>query len=381
MSVFNGPIKDVCLGIYDGPHATPKESDTGPIFLGIKNVTPDGRLDFSEIRHVSEQEFPQWTRRVTPAKGDIVFSYEATLHLYALIPEGFHGCLGRRMALVRPDPAKVVSRYLHYYFLSPIWKAVMMSNVITGATVDRIPLARFPDFPVRVPALVEQQRIADILSAYDDLIENNHRRIALLEESARLLYREWFVYLRFPTHEHVKVVDGVPDGWERRPLGDLLTLQRGFDLPAVERIEGEFPIYAATGINGYHNKAMVAGPGVITGRSGSLGTVLYSPTDFWPLNTALWVKEFKRVSPEFALFLLGGLNLEQYNGGVAVPTLNRNDVHRIEVSLPPKALLDEFTDVVHVQLRQIDNLTKYNKKLCEARDLLLPRLMNGEVQV
>lgn len=245
----------------------------------------------------------------------------------------------------------------------------------------KLPTEVISEIRLSVPDMAIQKATVKIVSAYDDLIENNRRRIALLNQSARLLYREWFMYRRFPGHEHVKVVNGVPEGWERRPLGDLLTLQRGFDLPAAHRIEGEFPIYAATGINGFHNKAMVTGPGVITGRSGSLGTVLYSSTDFWPLNTALWVKEFKRVSPEFALFLLGGLNLEQYNGGVAVPTLNRNDVHRIEVLLPPKTLLDEFTDVVLVQLQQIDNLNQYNEKLGKARDLLLPRLMNGEIKV
>lgn len=112
------PIKDYCLGIYDGPHATPKESSDGPIFLGIKNITDDGRLDFSEIRHVSEEEFPKWTRRVTPQANDVVFTYEATLHRYALIPENFRGCLGRRVALVRPDPNQVDSHYLLYFFLS-----------------------------------------------------------------------------------------------------------------------------------------------------------------------------------------------------------------------------------------------------------------------
>ena len=164
-------------------------------------------------------------------------------------------------------------------------------------------------------------------------------------------------------------------------LGEMLTLQRGFDLPASARVEGDFPVYAATGIHGWHNKAMVKGPGVITGRSGSLGKVLYSPDDFWPLNTTLWVKDFKFVSPEFAFFLLSGLNLEQFNGGAAVPTLNRNDVHRIEVRLPPKRLIEEFSEIVLVQLRQIEGLIRYNDKLCEARDLLLPRLMSGELTV
>jgi len=111
------PIRDYCLGIYDGPHATPQDAEDGPVFLGIKNITPDGQLDFSEIRHVSENEFQKWTRRVVPGPGDVVFTYEATLHRYALIPEGFRGCLGRRVALIRPNPLLADSRYLLYYFL------------------------------------------------------------------------------------------------------------------------------------------------------------------------------------------------------------------------------------------------------------------------
>jgi type I restriction enzyme S subunit len=221
------PIKDYCLGIFDGPHATPKESRDGPVFLGIKNVTEDGQLDLSEIRHVSEEEYPRWTRRVTPQSGDVVFTYEATLHRYALIPDGFRGCLGRRVALVRPDPEQVDSRYILYFFLSRRWRDVVESNVITGATVDRIPLEKFPSFPAALPRLDVQQRIADILSAYDDLTENNRRRIVLLEEAARQLYREWFIRLRFPGYEHAQVVDSslgpISSRWRVVRLGDIAT--------------------------------------------------------------------------------------------------------------------------------------------------------------
>jgi len=221
------PIKDYCVGIYDGPHATPGEAADGPVFLGIKNITDDGVLDLSEIRHVSEEEYPRWTRRVTPQAGDVVFTYEATLHRYALIPEGFRGCLGRRVALVRPDTDRVDSRYLLYFFLSRAWRQVVEGNVITGATVDRVPLEKFPDFPAALPELRVQQRIADILSAYDDLIENNRRRMTLLEEGARQLYREWFVRLRFPGHEHTRITNGVPKGWERHPLSGCATFLSG----------------------------------------------------------------------------------------------------------------------------------------------------------
>jgi hypothetical protein len=153
LTTISVPIKDFALGIFDGPHATPKPSEQGPVFLGIKNVTEDGRLDFSEVRHVSEAEFEAWTRRVTPKQDDIVFSYEATLHRYARIPDNFLGCLGRRMALVRPNIEKVDPKFLHYYFLSPIWKAKMDAITIIGATVNRIPLTIFPNVKVDFPGL------------------------------------------------------------------------------------------------------------------------------------------------------------------------------------------------------------------------------------
>ena len=231
------PIEDYCLGIYDGPHATPTEAGDGPVFFGIKNITDDGALDLSEIRHVSEEEYPRWTRRVTPQAGDVVFTYEATLHRYAIIPDGFRGCLGRRVALVRPDPNQVDSRYLLYFFLSRGWRQVIEGNVVTGATVNRVPLERFPSFPVALPRLRIQQQIADILSAYDDLIENNRRRMALLEDAARQLYREWFVRLRFPGHEHTRITNRVPERWARLPLGDHATLNYGKALKAEARAE------------------------------------------------------------------------------------------------------------------------------------------------
>ena len=219
-------IKDICTGIYDGPHATPPLSDTGAIFLGISNFN-NGRLDFSDIRYISEDDLPKWTKRVIPQKNDIVFSYEATLNLYAIIPEGFRGCLGRRMALLRVDETKADYKFLYYYFYSDAWRATVNENIVLGATVDRIPLIKFPDFPVELPPLETQHRIADILFAYDDLIENNQKQIKLLEEAAQRLYKEWFVDLNFPGHENTKIVDGVPEGWQYEKLGDLVKTTSG----------------------------------------------------------------------------------------------------------------------------------------------------------
>jgi len=127
------------------------------------------------------------------------------------------------------------------------------------------------------------------------------------------------------------------DSWRVVSLGDVVRLRRGYDLPTQSRNEGEFPIYAANGAVGFHDKPAVKGPGVVTGRSGSIGKVHYVPRDYWPLNTALYVEDFFGNDPEFACLLLRSLHLERFSTCTAVPTLNRNVVHKEVVRVPPLA--------------------------------------------
>ena len=216
-------LQEIIEGLYDGPHATPKESDSGAIFLGIKNVSEDGRLDLSEIRYIALDDMVRWTKRVTPKHKDIVFSYEATLHRYARIPENFVGCLGRRMALVRVEETKCNGDFLFSYFLSSVWRKEVEKYILPGATVDRIPLTTVPNFKLTIPSLPIQKKIAGVLSAYDDLIEANLKRIKLLEEMAQITYEEWFVRLRFPNHETTPInpETGLPEGWAERQLDTI----------------------------------------------------------------------------------------------------------------------------------------------------------------
>jgi type I restriction enzyme, S subunit len=211
---------------YDGPHATPPPAEDGPIFLGIKNMTEDGHLDLSEVRHISESDYVTWTRRVEPRPGDLVFTYEASLNRYAILPAGFRGCLGRRVALLRPDPRVADTKYVLYAFIGPEWRRTVQARLNIGATVDRLPLGDFPNFPIRLPPLHIQRKIASALSAYDDLIENNRRRVELLEEVAQRTYREWFVDFRYPgcrarpprTSASEK---SLPQGWHITSLGAI----------------------------------------------------------------------------------------------------------------------------------------------------------------
>ena len=133
--------------------------------------------------------------------------------------------------------------------------------------------------------------------------------------------------------------------WRDVTLGDVMTLQRGFDLPTTERKPGNYPVIASTGPVGRHEEAMVAGPGVVIGRSGSLGGGQFIEHDFWPLNTTLWVKDFKGNDPRFCYFLLKSLDLAQFNAGSGVPTLNRNHVHPLPIAVPP---LSQQCAIAHI---------------------------------
>ena len=257
--------------------------------------------------------------------------------------------------------------------------------ITTGVNVPHISGNQILDYHFPLPPIAAQQRIAGILSAYDELIENNQRRIKILEAMARGLYREWFVHFRFPGHENHPLVasalGAIPEGWKVGRLDDVLVLQRGFDLPKGVRVEGSVPIVAATGITGFHNEAKAKGPGVVTGRSGTIGEVLYIQEDFWPLNTSLWIKEFPNSEPLYAYFLLSSIDLKQFNSGAAVPTLNRNDIHGVKVLVPPRNLQKHFQEITGIMFSQSRTLTLQTQNLRRTRDLLLPRLLSGQINV
>jgi len=144
-------VRAECEAVYDGPHATPAPSPVGPVFLGIRNLTPRG-LDLSETRRLSEDDWPRWTKRVVPSAGDIVFSYEATLGYFAILPRGLRCCLGRRLALVRPLRGPYNGHYLFHYFVSAPFQGYLKQHASVGATVDRILIADFPEYPVLLPS-------------------------------------------------------------------------------------------------------------------------------------------------------------------------------------------------------------------------------------
>lgn len=319
------------------------------------------------------------------AEGDVILAMDRPivgdgLKMAWIKQEDLPALLVQRVCRLRGKQGIALTNFIRYVLAAPDFSA-HIHRITTGANIPHISGKDIAAYEFELLGIDDQARIVECLSAYDDLIATNQRRIALLEEAARRIYREWFVSLRFPGHETVPVKDGVPEGWQRDTLDQAIFLQRGFDLPNGNRIPGDIPVYASTGINGLHNEARAVGPGVVTGRSGTLGQVHYVAKDYWPLNTSLWVKEFRRVSPLFAYFLLSNMNLEQFNSGASVPTLDRKTAHQASVLIPAPQVIEQFDVLVQPFFDQIEILKSGIESIVQARDLLLPKLMSGELDV
>jgi type I restriction enzyme S subunit len=251
-------------------------------------------------------------------------------------------------------------------------------NTIAGGSAQ--PNANAQDlcsYPFYLPQIHVQKKIAAILSAYDELIVNNQRRIELLEKMAEEIYREWFVRLRFPSHEKVKKVKGVSEGWEVKKLGSVLEFCYGKALKDDDRVSGEFHVYGSSGVVGTHNEALVKTPGLIVGRKGNVGSVYWSDRGFFPIDTVYYVKS--ELPNSFLYFLLRSMNF--INNDAAVPGLNRNQAYSNLFFLPPAQLIKRYVEIADSLFKMKRVLTRKNEYLTSMRDKLLPRLISGKFSV
>ena len=353
-------------------------SDTGYcLFLSATNVTRD-RLDFSQCQFITEQK-DDVLRKGKLQRDDVVLTTRGTIGNTAFFNSSVpydHMRINSGMVILRCNKDDILPTYLYYFLRSPQFHG-QVNSLRSGVAQPQLPIRDMKHIKMPFPQLSVQQSISDVLSAYDDLIENNRRRIQLLEQAARLLYKEWFVHLRFPGHEHATITDGVPEGWEKKPLGEMAPLKYGKALKKGDRVPGPFPVYGSSGIVGTHEKALVTGPAIIVGRKGNVGSVYWSKDDFHPIDTVYFIEtEHCTTYLYYAL-----LHMQFINTDAAVPGLNRDLAHSRTLLIPDDKILAMFEQDVTVIHDQIDQLTKYNEALTQARDLLLPRLMNGEVTV
>lgn len=278
------------------------------------------------------------------------------------------------------DKEKVDRTYLYY----KLKKEPLKENLNTGAAQAQITIGVLGNYKITIPELTIQKRIASNIASYDDLITSNRRRIQLLEEAARLLFCEWFVYFKFPNHEKVKIADGVPEGWKKYLLGDFAKIRKGKNITFEQAIEGDIPVVGGgLGPTYYHNKANVSSPVITISASGAnAGYVNLYDTDIWASDCSYINKNSTKYI--FSLYLrLKSLQtvIFGYQVGAAQPHVYPKDLNRLKLLIATDDLCLQFEQLIEPVFNLIKSLKLENDKLAQVRDLLLPRLMNGTIEV
>ena len=373
-------LNDVCLLIVDCEHRTAPKSEQGYPLIRTTDIGR-GRIDLSDVQRVDAAAYEEWTRRAVPQPGDLILAREAPVGNVAIVTAGIEPVLGQRTVLIRPDPEIVDPDFLTYRLLGydiQYW----MNGVANGATVPHLNMEDIRALPLpELPDLETQRRLGGVLAAFDDLVERNAGRIRILEQMAKLIYREWFVHFQFPGHNGINFVDSelgrLPEGWKVMRLGGVIELAYGKALIEGDRNGGHVAVIGSSGIVGWHDKALVPGPGIVVGRKGYVGSVHWSDTDFYPIDTTYFVKT------ELPLLFVYQLlhTLQFVDSHAAIPGLSREQAYGLPFVKPPIKVLQAFEEKVGPLFALRYNLTKQNETLRSMRDRLLPRLVSGQLDV
>jgi type I restriction enzyme S subunit len=330
-----------------------------------------------------ERERRDGTVPIVSSSGITGYHHEAKVKAPGVVT-GRYGTLGEVFYITEPFWPLNTALFVKDFkgnderFVSYLLRTLSFGRQNAAGAVPGVNRNHLHALDVTTPDRLRQRRIADVLSAYDDLIENNTKRIKLLEEMARALYREWFMELRFPGRSENQLrEEELPSGWSLHKLGAHVELAYGKALKETVRIAGQVPVYGSSGIVGTHNEHLVVGPGIIIGRKGNVGSVHWSTESFYPIDTVYFVKT--RLSMHYVYFNLKNQNF--LNNDSAVPGLNREQAYALPLLVPPASLLDSFTNLVAKIFDQTESLRKRNTLLRRTRDFLLPRLLSGEVDV
>ena len=366
-----------------------------PVIRG-SNLNGGRYLDETEFVFVSEQKMREDLFGNLAHRGDVVFTQRGTLGQTALIPHDARFdtyVISQSQMKLTVDPEKADPRFVYYYFSSH--EAIQkIRNQNSSSGVPHINLTSLRNFLVPLVPLDEQKRIADTLSAYDDLIANNRRRIELLEKAARLIYDEWFGRLRFPGYTHIEIVDGVPEGWERRTFVELAKVVMGQSPRSqfYNKTGDGLPFHQGVTDYGFRfvshriystavTKLADAGDILVSVRA-PVGRINVT-RDRIVLGRGLASLRSRTGHQSFLFYALKShFYAEDIIGtGAIYAATNKKELEGQILLKPPPSLLWQFEDQARAIDSQIACLTSQNGKLAEARDLLLPRLMNAEIPV
>ena len=259
-------------------------------------------------------------------------------------------------------------------------------QISQGTAQDNLSWKKLSTIKFCIPEYKEQCRIADILSAYDDLIENNQKQIKLLEEAAQRLYKEWFVNLRFPGHENTKIVDGVPEGWRISSIYDVFDIKYGKNLPTSKITKvGQYPVYGASGVIGYYNEKNCDDyVTLVTSRGNGSGDVFrtHHKQSYVTNNSFIARRNDKNIfiKNEFTFQLFSNTDFKKLCTGSAQPQLTNTSIQKIKIFLPNRQLIEKYQRCTIEMSEKQEVLYKEQRALTQARNRLLPKLINGTVE-
>ena len=360
-------------------------------FIKPSDISPDQRYIFQTEMTLSDEGCDYQKRKLLPKNSICVVCIGTIGKMCFTSKPSF---TNQQLNSIIVDQALYEPIYI-YYLLKTYITHVKHLNAGSASGRENVNKSSFGNLEIEVHELPIQRKIAGILSAYDDLIENNTRRIEILEEMARSIYREWFVKFRFPGHEQVQMVDSelglIPEGWEVKNFGEV---SLNFDskrkpLSSIQRTEmkGEYPYYGASGIIDYVENYILDGKYLLISEDGeNLNSrkkpiAFFAYKKFWVNNHAHIVQGKPPISTEFLYLLISDLNIAGYITGAAQPKFSQANLNRIPLVVPTDDLLKLFNQIAENLLNQMEILGRKNDNLRQTRDLLLPRLISGEIDV
>ena len=298
---------------------------------------------------------------------------------------GFY--LNQNAVCIRTKDSNVLNQlYFGYYSKYYIFQNYIQMRGKGAANQMRIAISSIKDYPMPLPPIEEQNYIATILSRYDSLIENYQKQIKLLEEAAQRLYKEWFVDFRFPGYENTKIVDGVPEGWEKKSITNVFDFKYGKILPTKDFVvDGSIPVYGASKQIGRYTKANCFEPKVLVGSRGNAGYVHRTiEKETYVTNNSFIVNPLEKYEHLRLPFIFESFKMLDFVAictGAAQPQLTLNSIASLKYIVPTKELIITFCDIANSYFDKIAMAHNQIRLLTEARDRLLPKLMSGEIAV
>lgn len=374
-------LEDICISIADGDHQPPPKSDSGIPFVTISNITNTNKLDFTGTMFVSQEYYDNLNDKRRAHTGDILYSVVGSFGIPVFIDKEQKFVFQRHIAILRPDPKKIVSRFLYYMMLSRDFY-MKADTVALGAAQRTISLTALRKMEIEVPSYDVQEKVVKILKPFDDIIENNQKQIKLLEEAAQCLYKEWFVDLHFPGYEKVKVVNGVPEGWKKVGLVDIAPILTGKKDANYGTNDGEYLFFTCA-------QEPIKAPSysfdcdaVILAGNGDFNVKLYRGKFEAYQRTYIFSPINK--SNLFLLYYAVRANMKslfQGASGSTIKFLTKRMLEEIQVYIPTKNIKLYFNIYSESYHKKIEILNAQIQLIKEARNRLLPKLMDGRIEV